>query len=93
MFRLLMTCFVAATLLASLSFAHDERLHKANALTGALAADAAFESQKHWAPVGAIDVVPKFSIRSKGREERSISVPSASIGLGNNILAYSIPRC
>jgi hypothetical protein len=33
MFRLLMTCFVAA-LLASLSFAHDERLHKANALTG-----------------------------------------------------------
>jgi hypothetical protein len=34
MFRLLMTCFAAATLLVSLSFAHDERLHKANALTG-----------------------------------------------------------
>jgi hypothetical protein len=34
MFRLLMTCFAVAMLLASLSFAHDERLHKDNALTG-----------------------------------------------------------
>ena len=38
MFRLLMTCFVAATPLASPSFAHDERLHKGNAVTGEIVA-------------------------------------------------------
>jgi hypothetical protein len=38
MFRLLMTCFAAVMLLASLSFAHDERPHKDNALTGEIVA-------------------------------------------------------
>ncbi len=38
MFRLLASCFAAATLLASLSLAHDERLHKGNALTGEIVA-------------------------------------------------------
>jgi len=38
MFRLLTSCFAAVTLLASLSLAHDERLHKANALTGEIVA-------------------------------------------------------
>jgi hypothetical protein len=33
-----MICFAAATLLASLSVAHDERLHKGNALTGEIVA-------------------------------------------------------